>query len=167
MEKKIYGYVRVSSIDQNEDRQLMVLKKVNVPMKNVYTDKLSGKDFNRPQYKRLVKKMKPGDILYILSIYRLCCILAWVDLFHIIHATVIGGGEQSIQSVIIWTENFRDCEVFQLGIFVICEHFMKNGLFSILIRSKLIWQLQLPKVMTSRSDGGMRKQAGMEHFAWR
>lgn len=71
MENKIYGYVRVSSIDQNEDRQLMALNKVNVPAKNIYMDKLSGKDFNRLQYKKLVRKLKPGDLLYILSIDRL------------------------------------------------------------------------------------------------
>lgn len=71
MENKIYGYVRVSSTDQNEDRQLMALKKVNIPEKNIYMDKLSGKDFNRPQYKKLVRKLKPGDLLYILSIDRL------------------------------------------------------------------------------------------------
>ena len=57
MDNKIYGYARVSSTDQNEDRQLMALNKVNVPEKNIYTDKLSGKDFNRPQYKKLVKKL--------------------------------------------------------------------------------------------------------------
>ena len=71
MENKIYGYVRVSSTDQNEDRQMMALNKVNVPEKNIYTDKLSGKDFNRPQYKKLVRKRKAGDLLYILSIDRL------------------------------------------------------------------------------------------------
>lgn len=71
MENKIYGYVRVSSTDQNEDRQMMALNKVNVPEKNIYTDKLSGKDFNRPQYKKLVRKLKAGDLLYILSIDRL------------------------------------------------------------------------------------------------
>lgn len=71
MENKIYGYVRVSSTDQNEDRQLMALKKVNVPEKNIYMDKLSGKDFNRPQYKKMVRKLKSGDLLYILSIDRL------------------------------------------------------------------------------------------------
>ena len=71
MENKIYGYVRVSSIDQNEDRQLMALSKVNVLVKNIYMDKLSGKDFNRPQYKKLVRKLKPGDLFYILSIDRL------------------------------------------------------------------------------------------------
>lgn len=71
METKIYGYVRVSSTDQNEDRQMMALKKVNVPEKNIYMDKLSGKDFNRPQYKKMVRKLKPGDLLYILSIDRL------------------------------------------------------------------------------------------------
>ena len=67
----IYGYIRVSSTDQNEDRQLIALHEVGVTDKNIYMDKLSGKDFNRPQYKKLVKKMRPGDLLYILSIDRL------------------------------------------------------------------------------------------------
>ena len=71
MENKIYGYVRVSNTDQNEDRQMLALNKVNVPSKNIYMDKLFGKNFNRPQYKKLVKKLKPGDLLYILSIDRL------------------------------------------------------------------------------------------------
>ena len=51
---KTVAYIRVSSKDQNEDRQMMALNKVNVPVKNIYMDKLSGKDFNRPQYKKLV-----------------------------------------------------------------------------------------------------------------
>ena len=67
----VYGYVRVSSIDQNEDRQLIVMDENNVPSKNVYIDKQSGKDFDRPQYKKPVKKLKQGDLLYILSIDRL------------------------------------------------------------------------------------------------
>ena len=67
----IYGYIRVSSTDQNEDRQLIALHEVGVTDKNIYMDKLSGKDFNRPQYKKLVKKMRTGDLLYILSIDRL------------------------------------------------------------------------------------------------
>lgn len=67
----IYGYIRVSSIDQNEDRQLVALHDAGVDDKHIYTDKQSGKDFERPQYKRLVKKLKPGDLLYILSIDRL------------------------------------------------------------------------------------------------
>ena len=67
----VYGYVRVSSIDQNEDRQLIVMDENNVPKDNVYIDKQSGKDFERPQYKKLVKKLKAGDLLYILSIDRL------------------------------------------------------------------------------------------------
>ena len=67
----VYGYVRVSSIDQNEDRQLIVMDENNVPSKNIYVDKQSGKDFERPQYKKLVKKLKPGDLIYILSIDRL------------------------------------------------------------------------------------------------
>ncbi len=66
-----YGYVRVSSKDQNEDRQLLALKEFAIPSRNVYMDKQSGKDFNRPAYKRLMKKLKEGDELYIKSIDRL------------------------------------------------------------------------------------------------
>lgn len=68
---RTYGYVRVSSTDQNEDRQVLALQEVCVEGKNIYTDKQSGKDFNRPNYKRLVHKLKSGDLLYILSIDRL------------------------------------------------------------------------------------------------
>ena len=68
---KVYGYVRVSSIDQNEDRQLICMSENKVPEGNVYIDKQSGKDFERPQYKKLVKKLQEGDLLYILSIDRL------------------------------------------------------------------------------------------------
>ncbi len=68
---EIYGYVRVSSTDQNEDRQMLALKKQNIADKNIYIDKLSGKDFNRPAYQKLIKKLKSGDLLYILSIDRL------------------------------------------------------------------------------------------------
>ncbi|MCD8145073.1 MAG: recombinase family protein [Oscillospiraceae bacterium] len=67
----IYGYIRVSSKDQNEDRQLIALREVDVPEKNIYMDKQSGKDFNRPQYKKLVRKLKKDDLLYIKSIDRL------------------------------------------------------------------------------------------------
>ena len=67
----IYGYIRVSSRDQNEDRQLIALKEVGVQEKNIYMDKQSGKDFNRPQYKKLLRKMKKDDLLYIKSIDRL------------------------------------------------------------------------------------------------
>ena len=67
----IHGYVRVSTKEQNEDRQLIALHEVGVPQKNIYMDKQSGKDFNRPQYKKLLKKIKPGDLLYIKSIDRL------------------------------------------------------------------------------------------------
>ena len=67
----IYGYVRVSSMDQNEDRQLVAMSELNIPKKNIFVDKQSGKDFERPQYKRLVKRLKSGDLLYILSIDRL------------------------------------------------------------------------------------------------
>ena len=67
----IFGYVRVSSTDQNEDRQLIAMSEKNIPQRNIYIDKQSGKDFERPQYKRLVKRLKPGDLLYILSIDRL------------------------------------------------------------------------------------------------
>ena len=67
----IYGYVRVSSFDQNEDRQMIAMHDAGVPEKNIYVDKQSGKDFERPKYKKLVKKLKTGDLLYVLSIDRL------------------------------------------------------------------------------------------------
>lgn len=67
----IYGYVRVSCTDQNEDRQMMAFSEKQIPKKNIYMDKQSGKDFERPSYKRLLRKLKNGDILYILSIDRL------------------------------------------------------------------------------------------------
>ena len=67
----IYGYIRVSSTDQNEDRQRIAMEAKDVPKKNIYIDKQSGKDFERPQYKRLVRRLKAGDLLYILSIDRL------------------------------------------------------------------------------------------------
>ena len=70
-ENNIYGYVRVSSMDQNEDRQIVALSEAGVSEKNIFMDKLSGKSFDRPQYKKLVKKLKTGDLLYILSIDRL------------------------------------------------------------------------------------------------
>lgn len=66
-----YGYVRVSSVDQNEERQLAALCERRVLAKNIFKDKQSGKDFERPQYKRMVGKLKAGDLLYILSIDRL------------------------------------------------------------------------------------------------
>lgn len=68
---EIYGYIRVSSTDQNEDRQVLAMKDMQVPPKNIFIDKQSGKDFDRPQYKKLVKKLKPGDLLFILSLDRL------------------------------------------------------------------------------------------------
>lgn len=72
MEKKrTYGYVRCSSTDQNEDRQMIALREASVPEKNIFMDKQSGKDFNRPNYKKLVQELKEGDLLYILSIDRL------------------------------------------------------------------------------------------------
>ena len=67
----IYGYVRVSSKDQNEKRQIIAMKEANVAEKNIYVDKQSGKDFNRPQYKALVKKLREDDLIYIKSIDRL------------------------------------------------------------------------------------------------
>ena len=60
-----YGYIRVSSADQCEDRQRFALQAVCVPEENIYLDKQSGKDFDRPAYKRLVRKMKKDDLLYI------------------------------------------------------------------------------------------------------
>lgn len=71
IEKKVYGYIRVSTREQNEDRQLIALREIGVPEKNIYLDKQSGKDFNRPQYKKLLRKLKKDDLLYIKSIDRL------------------------------------------------------------------------------------------------
>ncbi|MBR4959313.1 MAG: recombinase family protein, partial [Clostridia bacterium] len=67
----VYAYVRVSSTDQNEDRQMIAMEQAGVPEGNIYIDKQSGKDFNRPNYKRLLKKLHPGDTLFIKSIDRL------------------------------------------------------------------------------------------------
>ncbi|MBQ3075347.1 MAG: recombinase family protein [Clostridia bacterium] len=67
----IFGYVRVSGQDQNEDRQMTAMLEKQVPRQNIYMEKQSGKDFERPQYKKMVKKMKEGDLLYVLSIDRL------------------------------------------------------------------------------------------------
>ncbi len=67
----VYGYVRVSSKDQNEDRQVITMREMQVPEQNIFIDKQSGKDFNRPQYKRLLRRVKPDDLIYIKSIDRL------------------------------------------------------------------------------------------------
>ena len=67
----VYGYIRVSSTDQNEDRQLIALYGKGVPDERIYMDRQSGKDFKRPQYRRMVRKMKKDDLLYIKSIDRL------------------------------------------------------------------------------------------------
>ena len=71
--EKIYGYARVSTIGQNEDRQILALMEMGVPQNRIYLDKLSGKNFERPQYKRLLKKLDDNSVLYIKSIDRLGC----------------------------------------------------------------------------------------------
>lgn len=71
MIKMKYGYVRVSTKEQNVDRQLTAILKDKIEMKRIYIDKASGKDFNRKKYKKLIKKLKEGDELYIKSIDRL------------------------------------------------------------------------------------------------
>lgn len=68
---QMYGYIRVSSTDQNEDRQLMAMQEYSIPEDRIYIDKVSGKDFQRPQYQALLKKLQPGDLLCITSIDRL------------------------------------------------------------------------------------------------
>ena len=68
---KTYGYIRVSSTDQNEDRQLIAINAINATDIRIFTDKLSGKNFERPAYKQLIKTLRPGDLLYIMSIDRL------------------------------------------------------------------------------------------------
>lgn len=71
IESKAYGYIRVSSRDQNEDRQLIAVREQGVEEERIFIDKQSGKDFDRPQYKALLKLLSPGDLLYIHSIDRL------------------------------------------------------------------------------------------------
>ncbi len=66
-----YGYIRVSTREQNEDRQTLALKELSIPAKNLFIDKQSGKDFERPQYRKMVRKLKKDDLLYIKSIDRL------------------------------------------------------------------------------------------------
>ena len=66
-----YGYIRVSSRDQNEDRQRIAMQEAGVAERHIFMDKQSGKDFDRPGYRRLLKKLKPGDTLIIKSIDRL------------------------------------------------------------------------------------------------
>ena len=67
----IYGYIRVSTREQNEDRQRLALAALPVPEENIYMDKQSGKDFERPQYRRLVRRLRRDDLLYVKSIDRL------------------------------------------------------------------------------------------------
>ncbi len=71
MPKKVYGYVRVSAKDQKEDRQMAAMQEYSVPKQNICMDKVSGKDFNRPAYQRLLRRLKRGDLLVIQSIDRL------------------------------------------------------------------------------------------------
>ncbi len=71
MAGELYGYARVSSADQNEERQLVALRQRGVPENHLFVDKRSGRDFDRPQYKRLVKRLKAGDLLCVMSIDRL------------------------------------------------------------------------------------------------
>ena len=69
--KRIYGYIRVSSVDQNEARQVIAMHERGIADKCIFIDKQSGKDFHRPQYNTLLKKLKPGDLLCVMSIDRL------------------------------------------------------------------------------------------------
>ena len=68
---ELYGYVRISSVDQNEDRQMIELQKVGIAEDYIFVDRQSGKDFDRPQYQEMVKQIREGDVLYVLSIDRL------------------------------------------------------------------------------------------------
>ena len=71
MKGNVYGYVRVSTKKQNEDRQILALQAFPVSSQNIYMDKLSGKDFNRPQYQKILRKLRQGDVLVVKSIDRL------------------------------------------------------------------------------------------------
>ncbi|MBQ9616863.1 MAG: recombinase family protein, partial [Oscillibacter sp.] len=69
--ERIFGYIRVSTREQNEDRQLVAMRELRIPERNLYIDKQSGKDFDRPQYRKLVRKLQKDDLLYVKSIDRL------------------------------------------------------------------------------------------------
>lgn len=71
MRQNVYGYARVSTRDQNEDRQIVAMMEEGIPRKSIYIDKMSGKDFDRPMYKRLKRRLREGDVLYIKSLDRL------------------------------------------------------------------------------------------------
>ena len=71
MAGNIFGYIRVSTADQNEDRQLLAMRKLSIPERNIYTDKQSGKDFQRVQYQKMAARLRRDDLLYIKSIDRL------------------------------------------------------------------------------------------------
>ena len=71
MEARTFGYVRVSTREQNEDRQMIAMEEFGVKPENIYLEKLSRKDFDRPVYRRMVRKLQPGDVLVIKSIDRL------------------------------------------------------------------------------------------------
>lgn len=71
MENKVYGYVRVSTKDQNEERQVKAMHDFGIPDRNILVEKQSGRDFRRPVYQRLMKKLRPGDVLVFKSIDRL------------------------------------------------------------------------------------------------
>ena len=71
MEHRKFGYCRVSSVAQHEDRQLIAMMELGIPEKNIYVDKQSGKDFNRPQYQKLLRKIGENSVIYIKSIDRL------------------------------------------------------------------------------------------------
>ena len=71
MHLRKFGYVRVSSRDQNEDRQIIEMEKLNIRSENIYTDKQSGKDFNRPRYLLMLNKLCAGDILFVKSITKI------------------------------------------------------------------------------------------------
>lgn len=71
MSYRMYGYIRVSTRDQNEDRQMIALREAGVRERDIYLDRQSGKDFNRPQYRKLLRRLKKDDLLYIKSIDRL------------------------------------------------------------------------------------------------
>ena len=75
MSKSIYGYVRVSTKEQNLDRQLIAMREYGVPEKNIFIDKQSGKDFDRPAYQRMMKELSSGGVLVIKSIDRLGAVM--------------------------------------------------------------------------------------------
>ena len=108
MTMRTYGYCRVSSIDQNADRQLDAMKELNIPKGKIFIDKQSGRDFNRPAFTVLLRTLKPGDLLYIKSIDRLGRNYIEIQKFWRVITKEIGADINVIEMPILDTRTGKD-----------------------------------------------------------